>query len=823
VLKNSKGTSPEAPWQEVMPWLDLVTPELMLCKDGSVLAGFDYLALDPDNLDADVINDCTSQLQRAFSSFDTRFSAWIIATKMLDKTYPHGDFENEVSQALDDIVKAQFSEGGNIYAIKHRIYISYTGNTGVNKYMDTVQAIMNDGGTSIPMAFLKAANPASASKNAALHDIKQLKNNINEMEMALKTFVGTLSSMRITRLVGWDLESALAMEANVTAPPTTKYKKPPGVLFDGWASQSEIDIGRELIKVTGVVEHRFVAQLALKEYPPDMTSLMLANLLSSGKEIKICHAIKFLDQEAATKEIDSAMDYYYLTQFSLAQRVVHKLSGGVMTPRPGKQDLYLQCVDAKRRQMADGLGHVMHAMSMSVFGHSIKDCETNVESAYRIFSDSGFSVIRERLNLAGSFASMLPGQWATQIRLQLQNTEAVSDCAPIYTLDSGSPTHEYFSLEIYKEAVAAFSVFQNVQGGKSNFTPHVNQVGHMIIVAPTGGGKTTFVNFEMSQFQRYKGARTIVFDRDYSCRITTELHGGTCLDMRTGEMNLNPLTALRDGSDDGLAWCREFILRRLSESNYESTAEDRREIDAALANLQKSSQPLSLTVLATQLPSNLKLQLGEWLVGRPYGMFDSFEDDFSLSKWTCIEMKEIMGIERVARAFLDYAFRKISVALTGAPTFIYLEEASFLLNHPAFADMIDDWLKTLRKKNAFLWMTIQSPTAVTNSKIQATLLDNVKSVLLLANPRIENHREAYKKNFGLTDQQVDRIKTLRPAREYMVIKDGFSRILRTMFDENSLAFLRSEVGLQKIFIECRDSGDPGWRANYLNQVTRRNV
>lgn len=822
MLKISKNKSDIQPWQEILPWLDLITPELVLCKDGSILAAFDYLALDPDNLDADVINDCTAQIQRSFSSFDTRFNAWFVSTKMVDKTYPKSNFENSTSGELDKVVKKHFTDNGNIFAIKHRIYISYTGNTGVSKYMDTVQSIMNAGGTSLPIAFLKAANPASMSKNAALHDLKQLQNNVNEMEMALKTFVGTVSSLKLTRLNGWDLESALVMEANIASPLTIRYKKPAGVLLDGWASQSEIEFGREQIKVTGVTGHRFVAQLALKEYPAEMTSLMLAGLLSSGIELKICHAIKFLDSDAATKEIDAAMSYFYQTQFSLVQRAMQKAFGGTMSPRPGKQELYLQCVDAKRRQMAEGLGHVMHAMVVSVYGNSIKDCESNVESIYRLFSDSSFTLIRERLNLAGSFSSMLPGQWASQIRMQLQNTEAVSDCVPLYTIDPGSPNHEYFSKEVYEEAVPAFSVFQNVQGAMSYFTPHVNQVGHLLLVAPTGGGKTTFVNFILSQFQKYKGARTIIFDRDYSCRITSELHGGSCLDMRTGEMRVNPLSALRDGSDDGLAWCREFILRRLSESNYESTAEDRTEIDTALANLQKSNQPLSLTVLATQLPKNLQLQLSEWLAGRPYGMFDSFEDDFSLSTWTCIEMKEIMAVERVARAFLDYAFRKISVSLTGAPTFIYLEEASFLLNHPAFADMIDDWLKTLRKKNAFLWMTIQSPTAVTSSKIKATLLDNVKSILLLANPRVENHREAYKENFGLTDSQVDRIKSLRPAREYMLIKDGFSRVLRTMFDENSLAYLRSEVGLQNIFIECRNSGDPDWRTNYLNRVTRRN-
>lgn len=821
MLKNKQGKSESQPWQEVLPWVDLITPGLMLCKDGSVLAGYEYYALDADNLEPELINACTNQIHRAFNTFDTRFSAWVVVTKVRDKSYPEQSFTNPVSAELDDIVKQRFLKG-DCYSIVHRIYISYTGNTGVSKYMDTVSTLMNDHGSSMPMAMLKALNPINSSKNAALHDDRQLDANTQAMEAALKTFEGVLSSFKFKRLMDWDLETALVLEANITIAPTTKFKKPPAKLFDGWCSQSQVTIGREQIKVSGITEHKFVGQLVVNEYPEELSSMMLENLLVDGGEIKICHAIRFLDHEAAQKEIESGLDYYHLTQFSLISRAMSKFNGTPMVPRPGKQDLYLQCLEAKRRQMSENLGFVMHALTVSVYGDSVRDCESNIADAARSFSKFGFSVIRERLNLGPSFAAMLPGQWATQIRLNLQNSEAVSDCMPIYTIDPGSKKHEYFSEEVYKYEVPAFSVFRNVYGGKANFSPHEKQVGHMLIIAPTGGGKTTFVNFQLSQFLRYPNARLVIFDRDYSCRITTELHNGTHMDMRMGQMRCNPFSTLRDGSTDGLIWCREFLIRRLFEGGYETNADDRRAIDEALSRMQSSKQSISLSVIATQLPIRLKEQLSEWFVGRPYGMFDSTEDDFALSNWTCIEMKEIMANERLARAFLDYAFRKISVSLDGNPTFIYLEEASFLLNHEKFAEMIDDWLKTLRKKNAFLWMTIQSPASVTNSKISATLLDNVKSIMVLSNNKVEAHRGAYKTNFGMTDGQVDMVKVLIPALEYMHIKNGIVRKYRTLFDTKSLAYLRSEISLQKQFDVVKATKDPSWKKNYLNQITRSN-
>jgi type IV secretion system protein VirB4 len=821
MLKNSNNTPPQNPWQEVLPWLAMITPELMLCKDGSLLAGFEYQAIDVDNLDDDRINECTSQLQRAFSSLDNRFSAWFIVTKLRDYTYPEGEFSRPAAKALDDLVKRQFTSG-QVFSIKHRLYIGFTGNTGVSKFMDTVQALNKDG-NSIFRSFLKAMNPAYATKNAALHDVAQLENNINEFETAIKPFLGVLASISTKRLVGWELESSLIQEANIATPVGKQFKCPPGTLLDGWASQSEVSIGKDMIKVQGATGSKFCAQLYSKSYPPSMHSLKLETLLASDCEIKICHAIRFQDYEAAHREIDIALNYFEMTQYSLVARVLKKLSGAEMTPRPGKADLYLQCVEAKRRQMAEGLGFCLHSMSVSVYGDSVKECEDNFENTEKLLSRCDFTVIRERLNLAASFASMLPGQWATQLRLNLENVAMVADCLPLYTVDPGNAQHPYFSEEIYKRDVPAFSVFQNVYGSKSYFDPHVKQVGHALIIASTGGGKTTFVNFALSQFNRYKNSRVIVFDRDWSCRITTELHNGTHIDLKSNQMKVNPLFALRDGSNDGLVWCREWILRRLREGGFSDTATDREALDDALMTLKKTSQELSLSVLATQLPLKLRTELGEWLQGRPYGMFDSFEDDFEIASWTCIEMKEIMANERLARAFLDYAFRRITSFLDGIPTFIYLEEASFLLNNAAFAPVIDDWLKTFRKKNAFLWMSVQSPDSVTNSEISATLRDNVKSIFLLRNIKVEAHRDSYVKNFGLTHETIDMLAGLMPVGEYMLIKDGFCRKLRTLFDNDSLAYLRSELPYQNIFDRYKNSGDPDWRNNYLNEVSRKKL
>jgi type IV secretion system protein VirB4 len=202
-------------------------------------------------------------------------------------------------------------------------------------------------------------------------------------------------------------------------------------------------------------------------------------------------------------------------------------------------------------------------------------------------------------------------------------------------------------------------------------------------------------------------------------------------------------------------------------------------------------------------------------------MFDNEVEDFSLASWTNIEMKDILSVERLARAFLDHAFRQIEKRLDGRPTFIYLEEASFLLNNKDFLPSLDDWLKTFRKKIAFVWMTIQSPESVSgieDEKIKATLADNVPNLLLGFNNRLENHRALYKSMFAMTDEQVDILRDITPKRDYLLISANNCRIMRTKFDKESLAYLRSEPSFQRILDEAMQSGEPDWRERYVRTV-----
>lgn len=815
--KNVGGD--KAAHADMLPWLCHVSPDWILCKDGSILCAMEYECLDIDNISEHSLTLTLGQLQASLTALDERFYVWWVVDKKSLKESIQSEFPNSAAQKIDESMKGVFASG-RMFSLTHRLYIQYTGETGMYAYMDNVRRLINEEGCSLPGAMLKSLNPATFTSAAALSDARQLDQNLSVAEGAVMQFMNAHTIMKFRRLSDWGLDNALLQSANLTIATDSKYKPPAGTLLDGYCALSDIKFGRETVSVSGPNRTTFAANLTLKNYPSNIAAGLMERLTSMEGEFRLTHVMRCLSQEAATKTLKEVSNYYFMNQSTFLQRAIAKATSSVPVVDPGKKELYESSLDALRRQTMDGLGWLYHAMTVTMLGSSLKELEAKVNIVSKTLSDVPF--IRERLGLIASFYSTVPGQWSQQHRMMLVNAEVVAECAPLYTVDQGKSISPYFS-ENLGSSQPSMSVFRTKYGTPYHYNPHSGDVAHTLLVMPTGGGKTTFANLALTQFQRYPGAQTFIFDRDYSSRIVTGLVGGTHVDLMSASIKLNPMAAIHEGRE-GRLWAREFLLQRLLEGGTTITSDDRNVIDERILELSGTNQPMSMTTVTGVLPKHLQSALAEWVGEGPYGMFDSETDELSLESWTCIEMKPIMAVDRLARAFLDHAFRAILKRLDGRPTFIYLEEASFLMNSKVFLAALDDWLKTFRKLNAFVWITIQSPESVSgidDERIRATIADNVPNLILGANPRLENHRGLYKKMFGMTDEQVDKLGKIVPKLDYLLVSNSNCRVMTSTLGKDTLAYLRSEPTYQKLFIEARDSNRADWRDWYIAEALKK--
>ena len=116
---------------------------------------------------------------------------------------------------------------------------------------------------------------------------------------------------------------------------------------------------------------------------------------------------------------------------------------------------------------------------------------------------------------------------------------------------------------------------------------HVGDVGHTLVVGPTGMGKSVLLATLMLQFRRYTGSRLFVFDKGGSARATVLGLGGDHYDLALeGGMAFQPLARIDipQGRADALSW----VMTLLAQEGLPDTPEVKEPVWSALGSLRSA-------------------------------------------------------------------------------------------------------------------------------------------------------------------------------------------------------------------------------------------
>jgi len=320
---------------------------------------------------------------------------------------------------------------------------------------------------------------------------------------------------------------------------------------------------------------------------------------------------------------------------------------------------------------------------------------------------------------------------------------------------------------------------------------HQGDVGHMMVVGPTGAGKSVLLSLLALQFRRYEQAQVFIFDKGASARCTTLALDGTWYDLGLdGDLAFQPLRDV-DG-EAGLASAQAWALGLIEQERVEITPEVKQAVWTALQSL--GAAPIAqrtLTGLAAllQIP-DLRQALEPYTLAGPYGaLLDADEDNLEAGDMLCFEMDALMQDKRLAAPVLAHLFSKLEARFDGRPTLLILDEAWLFLDHPMFAGRLRDWLKTLRKKNVSVVFATQSLSDISTSAIAPSLIESAPTRIFLANARAEeaSQRAAYE-GFGLNARQVELISRGTPRRDYYVQTPDGNRLFDLDLGPVALAF-----------------------------------
>jgi type IV secretion system protein TrbE len=750
-----------------LPWAALVAPGVVLNKDGSFQRTLAFRGPDLESAtEAELIGTC-ARVNNVLKRLGSGWALFFDAERREAIAYPESSFPDVASWLVDEERRASFEAAGAHF--ESRFHLTLT-------WLPPADSADSAGRSLIerPVAD-KGRNWRTA-----------LAGFIAETDRILDLLTGLMPEVRalnssdtLTFLHGCVSER----RHPVMVPDTPMY-------LDGLLADTALTGG-----LTPQLGNLHVRTLTVLGFPNLSRPGILDALNSADFAYRWVTRFIALDKTDATKVLTKVRRQWFNKRKSIAT-----LLREVMYNQPAQlldSDADNKVADADLALQALGGDHVAFGYLTTTITVSDPDAaraNEKVRNVERIVNGLGFTCVRETVNAVETWLSSLPGHAYANVRQPLVHTLNLAHLMPLSSIWAGPVANAHLDGPPLLYAQSAGST-------PFRISTHVGDVGHMLVVGPTGAGKSVLLALIALQFRRYPGAQLYIFDKGWSARAAVLAMGGAHHALGIGaeesrELSFQPLRGI-----DNLAkraWAAEWIAALLANEGVISTPEIKDTIWSALASLASAPpEERTLTGLSLLLQSSvLRTAIAAYTLEGPFGrLLDAAEPDLPIGDMQCFETEALMGQAGVVAPVLTYLFHRLEARFDGRPTLLILDEAWVFLDHPLFAARIREWLKTLRKKNVSVLFATQSLADIADSNIAPAIIESCPQRILLPNDRaIEpQSRDAYAR-FGLNERQIELIARATPKRHYYLQSTRGNRLF--------------ELGLEPVALTLCGASDP---------------
>jgi type IV secretion/conjugal transfer VirB4 family ATPase len=483
---------------------------------------------------------------------------------------------------------------------------------------------------------------------------------------------------------------------------------------------------------------------------------------------------------------------------------------------------------------ADIAGEAYVTATITVWDDDPVVAAEKLRLAEKVIQGRDFTVVTETVNAVDAWLGSLPGHVYANFRQPPISTLNLAHMIPLSAVWAGPERDEHLG--------APPLLYGKTEGSTPfRLSLHVGDVGHTLVVGPTGAGKSVLLALMALQFRRYPNAQIVAFDFGASLRAATLAMRGSWCNLGSGSADdpsspiaLQPLAHVDDVPER--AWAGDWLVAILAREGVTITPEVKEHLWSALTSL--ASAPVgerTITGLAVLLQSNeLKQALRPYCVGGAFGrLLDAEAETLTDDAVQTFETEGLIGTG-AAPAVLAYLFHRIERQLDGRPTLLIIDEGWLTLNDEAFANQVEEWLKTLRKKNASVIFATQSLADIDASRIAPAIIESCSTRLMLPNDRAtEPQIAAIYRRFGLNDRQIEILARATPKRDYYCQSRNGNRLFdlglgdvalalcatSSKSDQTAIDSVLAENGINDFLSAWLRHNGVAWAADLLTDLT----
>jgi type IV secretion system protein VirB4 len=526
-----------------------------------------------------------------------------------------------------------------------------------------------------------------------------------------------------------------------------------GKRVDEQLARNRLFFGSRSMEIRGASGSKFAGIVSIREYGPSTNAGIFDAFLQMPFEFIMTQSFNFTNRQTAISAMQLQQNRMIQAEDKAVSQI-HEISEALDMATSGQ------------------IGFGQHHLTILCFEDDLKTLENTLSMATVELSNCGIQAVREGINLEPSFWGQLPGNNDFIVRKSTVNTLNLSGFASNHNYPTGKKYGNHWGEYV--------SLLDTTSGTPYYFNFHVRDIGHTMIIGPTGAGKTVLMNFLCAQAQKFQ-CRTYFFDKDRGAEIFIRALNGVYTVIDPGqEIRFNPLQLPDTGENRG--FLLEWLKLLVSVNGETVSSEETKLLQSAIEGnykLPKHERVLRNIVpfLGIQSPGSLASRIEMWHSKGSYAnVFDNVEDSIDLEEARVFgfEMGNLLKDPISLGPVLLYLFHRINSSLDGTPTMIVLDEAWALIDNPIFGPKIKDWLKVLRKLNAFVIFATQSVEDASKSDISDTLIQQTATQIFLPNLKAT---EVYKTTFMLSEREFTLVKTTDPSTRYFLVKQGTNAVI----------------------------------------------
>lgn len=772
---------------DLLPWAALVAPGVILNKDGSFQRSVRYRGPDLDSATESELMATAARVNNAFKRFGSHWAIFAESQRVIADQYPEASFRDPLAALIDAERRTFFMDQTHFenFCYLTLVYLPPSEQTG-----------------KIAASFLENSGKNGVDYRGLLADFRVETDRIVDLLQGVFPEIAFLDDDQTLTY----LHSTISTKRHpIRTPEIPMY-------LDALLPDTPLVGGLE----PRLGSTRFSA-VSVAGFPGKCTPGLLDGLNRLAIAYRWTTRFIPLDKNEALSELRKYRKQWFAKRKGIVTLLKETITGTESSLVDSDATNKAADADEALQETADDLvSYGYFTATVILTDEDPKALEQKTRAVEKTINSLGLVTITESINAVEAWLGTLPGHCRANVRRPILNTLNLSHLMPISAVWAGPEKNHHFDAPVVLHAVTSGST-------PYRLSLHVHDVGHTMIIGPTGSGKDVLMATLQAQFLRYPNAQIYIFDKGGSSRALTAGLGGDFYDLGadSGSLSFQPLA----GIDNELerSWATEWILEILRQENLTITPVIKASVWSALTNLASApvEQRTISGFIALSQNSGIRQAMTFISIDGPLGrIFDATSDTLDYSHWQVFEMETLMNLPSAIAPALSYLFHRLEQRFTGVPTMLFLNEAWVFLDNPVFSPKIREWLKVCRKLNVSVVFATQGLADVADSHIASALIESCPTRIFLPNDRAlqEETAQIYYR-FGLNERQVRILALAQPKRQYYYQSSLGNRLFELGLGPLALAYcaVSNKEEQKEVRRILATHGKEGFNAEWLRQ------